>query len=233
MLRSFKVITVRSNTVVHWCGRFSLDKCVGWSDRGLAVPGASPASAACMWGRSVVPWVRSQRGQGRAKAEGWSPSVSQVHVKVAITQDWLAMEPLAPWLFLSFPPPSPPQPLVFSLFDLNPSLSISSVSLFLSPLLTEVYWFCHIALFLSLNVLFLFSYSSAFTQIASIDRTVKTRSVRGNTQTLTTILLSWQRDAGGRGDHYSAHPFRSASSGFSASCTEDIYIYVADLGSWN
>lgn len=51
----------------------------------------------------------------------------------------------------------------------------------------------------------------------SIDRVVKIRSVQGNTQAVTTVLLSWQQDALGRGDHYSAHPFRSVFSGLSAS----------------
>lgn len=63
----------------------------GWGVGGVHWVGADPA-----W------WVRRQGSRGRAKAERWSPSVSQANSKVAITQDWLARSPLAPWLFLSF-----------------------------------------------------------------------------------------------------------------------------------
>lgn len=176
---------------------------------------------------------------------------------MAITQDWLATSPLAPWLFLSFHFFPFFHSLFFPLtinlspFRSNPPLSIQ-VSLFIfllcflnspGPPLYHTPFFSfsqgpnYRFLFLSVSVspgggLFhippsapLVHHTSssptpssfAFITIASNDRAVKIRSVRGNTQTVTTVLLPWQQDALGRGDHYSAHPFRSAPSGLSAS----------------
>lgn len=61
---------------------------------------ASPGSGGEIWWPGcwcdLVWWVRSQR---EAKAERRSSSVSLAHSKVAISQDWLAMSPLACWLF--------------------------------------------------------------------------------------------------------------------------------------
>lgn len=210
------------------------------------------------------------RSQGRAKAEGWSPSVSLVHSKVAITQDWLATGPLAPWLFLYFHffpffPGSlfPPDHQSFSLSLKTLSLHFKCLSLSFSFAFLSLLGLCHItrlysysqgpnfSLFLVLPYFLSFFLSqllqgnashwwtvhlsclippfrptsaitslyplcprpsSAFIPIAAVDRAVKIWSVRLHTQAVSTILLSWQQDAVGREDHYSAHPFRSVSS---------------------
>lgn len=97
--------------------------------------------------------VSSQGVMRRVKAEGWSPSVSLAHSKVAITQNWLATSPLAPWLFLSLHFFSF---FLLSLSSLWPSiilpftqkhLSILSVSLYQSSSLSALSWASPISCF--------------------------------------------------------------------------------------
>lgn len=104
----------------------------GWGVGGVHWVGADPA-----W------WVRRQGSRGRA--ERWSPSVSLANSKVAITQDWLAPSPLAPWLFLSFHfflffalYLFSPVTIDFSLFCSKSSFFILGVSLFLLLLFPEL-----------------------------------------------------------------------------------------------